>query len=70
MGVTANLGVLARGRDGKERFVGFRLAPPVKLGKGVENLQPAHEENQQGDGIDPVGEAGDAVMSVNERLHG
>jgi len=33
-------------------------------------LHAAHEENQQGDGIDPVGEAGDPVMSVNESLHG
>ena len=41
--VTTNVAVLIGRRNGDKRFLGFGFATPVKMGKGIKNLQPAHE---------------------------
>src|SRR5713226_9707587 len=63
-GVPSNLPILVRGVDREEGLVRLRLASPMKVGKGVENLQPAHEEDQKRERIDPVGCASNPVMSI------
>jgi len=64
LGVSTNLTILVNGVDGEEGLFRFCLAAPVKVRVGIEDLQPAHEEDQKRQRIDPVGQARNPVVTV------
>ena len=63
-GIAANVSFFVRGINGEEGLFRFCLAAPVKVRVGIEDLQPAHEENQERYRISPVGEACDPVVAI------
>src|SRR5919197_1320422 len=66
----ANVSIIITRRYRKESLFGLRFAAPVKLRKGVKNLQTAHEENDQYNGVHPVSEPSYKVMAVKQNGHG
>ena len=51
------------GADGEERLVTIRPIAPVECGMGIEDLQPAHDENEQSDHVQPMAETDGERMS-------
>src|ERR1043166_1526392 len=68
LSVAARLAVFGLRGNGQQCFIRLGFIAPVQPREGVENLETAHKQNGQGDRVDPVCCASDAVMAIDERL--
>ena len=65
-GDAVDLVALLHRPHGEDRAVEIRFRAEIKRGMGVEDLQAAHQEHQQHERVDPMGEAHRARMPIDD----
>ena len=61
-----NLLVMRHWPHGEDRLVEIRFLAEIKRGVGVEDLQAAHQQDQQHERVDPMGDAHRPRMAIDD----